>query len=454
LAQVFVEKVNSELKYINESSNVSGKTYIGKLAGIAADFTKPTRNGRRYPLELWQNVEKSDEFKEMMATMTCFGEADHPSDESGRVDTSIKEIAVVLTKYEIQKDKGVVYCEFLILDTPNGRIIKTLLDAGCKMGVSSRGIGDEVIRNGETIIDPETYQFYGFDVVVMPAVVSARPAVVESRNRNKNSVSLTKSIRKEIFNSNTEGELNSISNMITALNLPDSASLKEALNIRRSEIKSGNNISQGSDNKYFKENQKLKADLGKLRLERKSMQAKLDANNIRLNALNSDTPKLKKVCESLRNEIVSMQIAMSNLESNYKNVVAENKLLNSKVSKLTESANRSKKVKLEESKRNTLVEKKLQETNTKLANSLSKYLQVVCTQASLDEKSVRQLLPKNGYDISDIDKIVNELSDRKRRFDKLPFEVQPRTAKLLESSYMTDEDKQTIMFLSGNGQIN
>lgn len=454
MAQVFVEKVNSELKYINESSNVSGKTYIGKLAGIAADFTKPTRNGRRYPLELWQNVEKSDEFKEMMATMTCFGEADHPSDESGRVDTSIKEIAVVLTKYEIQKDKGVVYCEFLILDTPNGRIIKTLLDAGCKMGVSSRGIGDEVIRNGETIIDPETYQFYGFDVVVMPAVVSARPAVVESRNRNKNSVSLTKSIRKEIFNSNTEGELNSISNMITALNLPDSASLKEALNIRRSEIKSGNNISQGSDNKYFKENQKLKADLGKLRLERKSMQAKLDANNIRLNALNSDTPKLKKVCESLRNEIVSMQIAMSNLESNYKNVVAENKLLNSKVSKLTESANRSKKVKLEESKRNTLVEKKLQETNTKLANSLSKYLQVVCTQASLDEKSVRQLLPKNGYDISDIDKIVNELSDRKRRFDKLPFEVQPRTAKLLESSYMTDEDKQTIMFLSGNGQIN
>ena len=524
LAQIFVEKVNSELKYINESSNVSGKTYIGKLAGIAADFTKPTRNGRRYPLELWENVEKSDDFKEMMETMTCFGEADHPSDESGRVDTSIKEIAVVLTKYEIRKSEGVVYCEFLILDTPNGRIIKTLLDAGCKMGVSSRGIGDEVVRNGETIIDPNTYQFYGFDVVVMPAVVSARPAVVESKNsKQRSNIKLVKSIRKEILNANTEQELTNISNMIDASKLPDVGSLKESINIRLGELKHRyrNNIPcQESANTVNsdEENHRLRMEIEKLKFENKSLQSKLSADNIRLSKLsrnqisNTDTIceklrkeniALKRQVESKNNKIASLQFEKRKLRVNnisvddnsvelneckrklavaekkiskllesqsyasemnnhiqsleqdlnvandrVKKLQSTNSLLEGRIKSLKKSYN-SKKV-LSESKQKTqmqTIQKQLNEAKTIADNTLNEYIKYRCLQENLDEDTVKQLVT-NVTDLNEVDKIIFELSDRKRRLDKVPIAFQPRTARLVESSgIMSKEDMQTMAFL-------
>ena len=124
------------MKYIPEEKTIGGKRYLGTFEGIAAEFKKATRNGRLYNLRLWRNVEKDPDFKEAMDTLTCLGETDHPDE---RLETKIKEVAIVMTKFEIREQKGVVWCSFDILDTPNGRILKALLDYGCKIGVSSRG---------------------------------------------------------------------------------------------------------------------------------------------------------------------------------------------------------------------------------------------------------------------------------------------------------------------------
>ena len=177
---------------IIENSKLNG--VFGKIGGIGADSNEKTRNGRRYPIELWQNVEKSEYFIEGMENRSIIGEADHPQE---RVDYSVTEGAVVLTKYEIQND-GKVYTEFDILDTIPGRTVKTYFDAGCKLGVSSRGLGEELVRNGETIIDPETYQFYCFDVVAFPAVKSARMELLESTSNKKQTLinSITSEIKK------------------------------------------------------------------------------------------------------------------------------------------------------------------------------------------------------------------------------------------------------------------
>lgn len=172
--------------------NSKNKGVIGKIGGIGADSNAPTRNGRRYPLELWQNVEKSEYFIEGMENRSIIGEADHPEE---RLDFSVKEGAVVLTKYEIQND-GKVYTEFDILDTMPGRTVKTYFDAGCKLGVSSRGLGEEIMENGEKIIDPDTYQFYCFDVVAFPAVKSARMELIESTSPKRES--FITSIKNEI----------------------------------------------------------------------------------------------------------------------------------------------------------------------------------------------------------------------------------------------------------------
>lgn len=436
MAQVFIEKVNSHLKYLNESSTVSGNTYIGKLAGIAADFTKPTRNGRRYPLKLWQNVEKSDDFKEMMATMTCFGEADHPSDESGRVDTSIKEVAVVLTKYEIRESEGVVYCEFLILDTPNGRIIKTLLDAGCKMGVSSRGIGDEVVRNGETIIDPDTYQFYGFDVVVMPAVVSARPAVVESRNRKKqrSNIGLMKSIRKEILEANTRAELMNISKMIDASKLPDIDSLKESINIRLRELNGRNNISsnRSEDSKLKSENMKLRTQLAKLQNENKAMRARINADDIRLEELISKNRSMQcntnNVCESLRNENTRLcrmveskdeRIATITKSQNdkYNSVVAENRRIKAELSKCKKSLNEANRQNDIQSKEVSVLHESMNDS-VKQNNKRNRVLESNIRSLESDVKSYHEQLVRQKAENAELQKKVNSLTESLDNADK------------------------------------
>ena len=209
--------------------NSKRKGIIGKIGGIGADSNEKTRNGRRYPLELWQNVEKSEYFVEGMANRSIIGEADHPQE---RVDYSVTEGAVVLTKYEIQED-GRVYTEFDILDTIPGRTVKTYFDAGCKLGVSSRGLGEEIMLEGEKIIDPDTYQFYCFDVVAFPAVKTARMELLESTSNKKQT--LINSITSEIKKCKSLDEVRFVESMSKGVDLYLDE-IKEAVEVKRQEL--------------------------------------------------------------------------------------------------------------------------------------------------------------------------------------------------------------------------
>ena len=217
------------------------KGVIGKIGGIGADSNEPTRNGRRYPLQLWQNVEKSEYFKEGMENRCIVGECDHPAE---RLDYSIPEGAIVLTKYDIQND-GKVYTEFDILDTLPGRTLKTYFDAGCKLGVSSRGLGEEIMVDGEKIIDPETYQFYCFDAVVFPAVKSARMELIESTSPKKQQ--LINSITKEINNCKTLDECLFIENMSKDTNLYLDE-IKESLESKKEELSKEDKVNEKDTN--------------------------------------------------------------------------------------------------------------------------------------------------------------------------------------------------------------
>lgn len=182
---------NSE-EFINNSKL---KGVIGKMGGNGANYLEATRNDRKYIQRLWRNVKESEYYKEGIENRTIVGELDHPEE---RVDYSLKEGAIILTLMDIL-DNGKVYTEFDIIDTPMGRILKTYLEAGCKIGVSSRGLGEEIVENGETIIDPDTYQFYCFDAVAFPAVKSARMELLE--NTTPKARELISKIRKEVNNS-------------------------------------------------------------------------------------------------------------------------------------------------------------------------------------------------------------------------------------------------------------
>lgn len=154
---------------------------LGRLVGVIADTKNPTRNGRTYGKKLWENVFNDPIIKEKIRTKTFFGELDHPADRE-TVDSS--KIAICLAEEPKLGDDGKLYGVFDILNTPNGKILKTLCDYGSSIGVSSRGSGDIM---DDDQVDPSTYYCECFDAVILPAVETARPKfVTESLNTKKN----------------------------------------------------------------------------------------------------------------------------------------------------------------------------------------------------------------------------------------------------------------------------
>ena len=88
---------------------------------------------------------------------------------------------------------GDLYAYVDIIDTPNGRLLKTLCDYGFVPGISSRGSGDVDMDNE---VDPETFYLETFDIVALPAVKKARLAMCESLSKDNKSLktALTESI--------------------------------------------------------------------------------------------------------------------------------------------------------------------------------------------------------------------------------------------------------------------
>ena len=159
--------LNDKIKFDNK-----GGAILGVLEGPVADFIHDTRNGRHYSEELWDNVMKNPLVQEQFKNGGIVGELDHPAD---RDDICTEKVAIIMPEPPIKKN-GEYYGKFNILDTPCGRIVHTLAKAGFKLGVSSRGTGDVDDYTNE--VDPDTYEFTCFDVVLLPAVETARMTLV------------------------------------------------------------------------------------------------------------------------------------------------------------------------------------------------------------------------------------------------------------------------------------
>ena len=169
---------------------------LGRLVGIIADFKNPTRNERFYSEELWDKTFDQPLMQEKLDNKLLLGELGHPTD---RTEIDMEKVAICLAEKPVKTKDGKVRGIFDILDTPNGRILKTLCDYGCKIGVSSRGVGDVVEdyeRGGDTVV-PESYDMECWDAVLIPAVKDARPQyVTESLNQRNLKKALTEALER------------------------------------------------------------------------------------------------------------------------------------------------------------------------------------------------------------------------------------------------------------------
>jgi len=199
-----IKKVNEGIRYqklTEEEKKARG--ILGRLVGPCADFNNATRNGRKYSEQLWENVFNNPIMQEKIKNKVCYGELGHPED---RAEIDPEKIAVCLSEVPVKNKNGQLEAVFDILDTPNGRILKTLCDYGSTLGVSSRGQGDIITDyEGNEAVDPDTYECECWDIVLIPAVKEARLKYVREGLDTKKA-SLRKALTEAFNKENEEGK--------------------------------------------------------------------------------------------------------------------------------------------------------------------------------------------------------------------------------------------------------
>ena len=169
----------------------SARHILGRLYGPIATSNEGTRNGRKYNKELWEKALSDDLFKEKINNKALFLELGHPAD---REETDMTCVCACIP--EVPKIiNGDLYAYVDILDTNNGRLLKTLCDYGFVPGISSRGSGD-IMPNDE--VDPETFFLETWDIVSVPAVKKARLQVCESLETSNKEMKLAKALRESL----------------------------------------------------------------------------------------------------------------------------------------------------------------------------------------------------------------------------------------------------------------
>lgn len=155
-----VEEVSYEL--VEETDK--GKSYF--IEGVFMQSNVKNRNGRVYPTEVL-NKEVSRYNKQYVESKRAFGELGHPDGPTVNLD----RVSHMITSLRREGDNFVGKAK--ILDTPNGRIVKSLIDEGAKLGVSSRGMGTLKSSSGAQVVQNDFYLATAADIVADPSAPNA-----------------------------------------------------------------------------------------------------------------------------------------------------------------------------------------------------------------------------------------------------------------------------------------
>jgi hypothetical protein len=143
------------------------------MEGQFGTYDLENYNGREYPRRLWESVIHNEELNQKITDKGLMGEADHPE----ILETSMTRVSHCIRKIWLEED-GRVMGRLDVLDTPAGRIVDTLARYGAQVGISSRGAGDLVMKEGRSVVDPETYEYITHDLVIDPACAGSYPQMV------------------------------------------------------------------------------------------------------------------------------------------------------------------------------------------------------------------------------------------------------------------------------------
>ena len=135
------------------------------LTGRIQAADTPNGNGRIYPKKVLQK--EITNYEKIVKDNRATGELDHPDDSV----INLKNVSHMII--DVWWQNSDVMGKIKVLDTPSGRTVKDLINAGVKLGISSRGLGSvNEDMNGKAVVQ-EDFQLICFDIVSEPSTPNA-----------------------------------------------------------------------------------------------------------------------------------------------------------------------------------------------------------------------------------------------------------------------------------------
>tara|TARA_B100001564_G_scaffold10848_1_gene8906 strand:- start:137 stop:781 length:645 start_codon:yes stop_codon:yes gene_type:complete len=154
----------NEASYITEANEKGTKDYF--IEGVFMQADIKNRNGRIYPKEIMAKEVKRY-VKEFVEQQRAFGELGHPEGPTINLD----KVSHMIT--ELYEDGSNWVGKAKILSTPNGQIVKNLIDDGAKLGVSSRGLGSLEQKSDAQYVKSDFQLATAGDIVADPSAPEA-----------------------------------------------------------------------------------------------------------------------------------------------------------------------------------------------------------------------------------------------------------------------------------------
>ena len=216
--KLITEYVENNLDVICEAKKNGEKNYF--IEGVFMQSNKKNRNGRVYEKKTMEKaVEKY--VTEQVKTGRAVGELNHPEGPTVNLDKVSHKIT------DLHWQGNDVVGKASILKTPMGKIVEGLLDGGVKLGVSSRGMGSLVQKNGVSYVGDD-FMLSTVDIVQDPSAPSAfvngvmegvewvwDNGLIRQRDIEEIETEIKRAPRKDLH----EAEIRAFKNFLSKLNL-------------------------------------------------------------------------------------------------------------------------------------------------------------------------------------------------------------------------------------------
>ena len=173
----------AEKKFVSEGGMI--------LSGKLQEADIQNGNGRVYPHRVLMREMRT--YQKLVKERRALGELDHPEDSV----INLKNASHMVT--DVWWDQKSVMGKVQVLNTPSGNILRSLVESGVKLGISSRGLGSVTESQGGTMVEDD-FQLICFDFVSEPSTPNAFMNLSEAKNKETNIFNKADKINRALNN--------------------------------------------------------------------------------------------------------------------------------------------------------------------------------------------------------------------------------------------------------------